>query len=84
MKRFSCSCGNEVFFDNTYCSQCGAELGFDTEKLDLITLSDDDVRRKCEHRNEQLQCNWLTQTETDNRQCLSCSLTRTIPTLEKL
>jgi hypothetical protein len=82
MKRFTCSCGNEVFFDNTYCSQCGAELGFDIDKLDLITLSDDDIHRKCEHRTEQLQCNWLT--ETDNKQCLSCSLTRTIPTLEKL
>jgi hypothetical protein len=46
-------------------------------------LSDDDGHRKCEHRTEQLQCNWLIDTGSDNKQCLSCSLTRTIPTLEK-
>ena len=29
MKRFSCECGNVLFFENSQCLQCGSEMGFD-------------------------------------------------------
>jgi hypothetical protein len=76
MKRFYCTCGNEVFFDNQFCQVCGQKLGFDPETQQIITISI--YYRLCEH-NETLQCNWLV---TDsNTQCIACRLTRTIPLL---
>ncbi len=83
MKRFYCNCGSEVFFDNTYCSQCGTELGFDTELLNVVALDQEKHYKTCEHRTEQLQCNWLIPAQSNDTQCLSCSLTRTIPSLDK-
>lgn len=38
MKRFHCACGQRVFFDNTRCLVCERRLGFDPERLDILTL----------------------------------------------
>lgn len=94
MNRFHCKCGSEVFFDNTYCSQCGGDLGFNTKTQQLHSIyvegdkwvihSHQDVKYKvCEHRHNQLQCNWLIPAESTDNQCLACASTRTIPSLEK-
>ncbi|HPE62012.1 MAG: putative zinc-binding metallopeptidase [Thiothrix sp.] len=74
MRRFYCSCGQEVFFDNTVCVACRAQLGFDPlsrtmlvarpgddEQAPLRWQSDDGrMLQCCEHRSFTVQpCNWL-------------------------
>jgi len=92
MKRYFCHCGGEVFFGNTFCSTCNSELGFDPEHCTIVAIeqkanvwqqkSDPNIQYKCcEHRTEQLQCNWLLPADSEDVQCLSCALTRTIPIL---
>ena len=94
MKQFLCDCGTAIFFDNTYCSKCGSELGFLPDKQMLVTLQPQgdcfSVRdeanllfRACEHRVNQLQCNWLIPAQSSDNQCISCRTTRTVPTLNK-
>lgn len=89
MKRFFCSCGQEVFFDNTHCNQCGSLLGFDPESLTLIAieaLAEDralsksgHIFRRCEHHRHEMQCNWLLPDDASQSQCISCRMTRIIP-----
>jgi len=91
MKRYFCSCGSEIFFENTRCNNCGYEVGFDPEKLKLFSLShveDNGLMQAgeintsrynfCSNR-DYLNCNWLLKTSDHNVQCQSCRLTRTIP-----
>lgn len=92
MIRFHCSCGSEIFFDNTRCLNCGQELGFDPLTLRMFTLQHrkdgtvteagvPDVRfRTCAHRSDDaLGCNWLIHENDHGSQCISCRLTRTVP-----
>lgn len=95
MKRFFCQCGQEIFFDNTHCGVCGSQLGFIPELQQLTSLQEDDNAwlmtdlfplqryRSCEHRDDEIACNWLIPAESSNTQCISCALTRTIPILSQ-
>ncbi|MEI9808663.1 MAG: zinc-ribbon domain-containing protein [Bacteroidota bacterium] len=39
MKLFKCDhCGQPVYFENTFCVQCNASLGFDPQRMDLAAL----------------------------------------------
>lgn len=38
MKTFHCVCGQRVFFENTRCNQCQRSLGFDPERLDMLSF----------------------------------------------
>jgi hypothetical protein len=39
MKLFKCDhCGQPVYFENTFCVQCNASLGFDPRRMDLVAL----------------------------------------------
>lgn len=80
MKRFYCRCGNEIFFENTFCNVCNGALGFIPERQVLVRLENPSVNRPCEHRTT-LDCNWLVNTGDNNLQCVACRLTRTIPNL---
>ena len=90
MKRFHCSCGQELFFDNSHCNQCGTSLGFDVSQLDLIAVTDkgsylhanEDSQlrfRRCQLHQKPVGCNWLIAEDDPHVQCSSCRLTRTIP-----
>jgi len=91
MKRFSCSCGQPVFFDNRSCTACGAVLGFDAERLELVPLSaapgggwsgvDGKAYRNCRNQLEHDTCNWLVNAGDNHDYCVSCRLNRTIPNL---
>lgn len=94
MKRFYCRCGQEVFFENMYCSVCDSQLGFVAEQQAIFSLTaqgdkwavDGDnnrLYRSCEHRDHELQCNWLIPEDSSANQCISCALTRTIPVLDR-
>ena len=91
MRTFACqSCGQLVFFENTRCLHCEAELGFWWPDRELLTLKphDDHLHaigerggasgelHRCENRAI-AACNWLTaDAET---LCASCELTVTRP-----
>lgn len=93
MKRFFCSCGAEIFFDNTICIHCGRLVGVDAEGSDMFTLKPKSggmvaatigfntrYYRFCEHRSsDSLGCNLLIRDDDPSTQCVSCRLTRTIP-----
>jgi len=38
-KIFHCRCGQTVFFGNTHCVACGAQLGFETDRGELLALT---------------------------------------------
>ncbi|EMR12275.1 hypothetical protein MPL1_11188 [Methylophaga lonarensis MPL] len=89
MKRFFCTCGQEIFFENTHCNRCGSLLGFDPESLELHAieaLPDSRARtisgktyRRCAHHQHDMQCNWLMADDESQIQCISCRMTRVIP-----
>jgi hypothetical protein len=93
MKRFFCSCGAEIFFDNTICVACGKLVGIDVVGAEMFTLrhkgkgflaatvgSNTRYYRFCKHRSPDiLGCNLLIREDDPHDQCVSCRLTRTIP-----
>lgn len=91
MRVFRCAhCAQVVFFENTRCTRCGAELGFDPESLELRTLEPEgnglrsltdpsDSRRWRFCANHVLAaCNWLVALE-GSALCRSCRVTRVRP-----
>jgi len=98
MKAFRCCCGQPLFFENTRCLACGAEVAFDPhdQRLDALAAAGDgtwtmagETRappprfRFCEHRSHAAACNWLVPAQGPHTACLSCRLTRTIPDLSR-
>jgi hypothetical protein len=98
MRAFQCTCGQPLFFHNSRCLACGAEVAFDPVELRLnalVPMGDGtwtlggDTRaapprfRWCAHRTLAAACNWLVPAQTPHDACLSCRLTRTIPDLSR-
>lgn len=95
MKNYACSnCGNKVYFENVRCVRCEAELGFDPEKLDVVTIEPiaetPGTYRQIGRESGPLAycvnsvhaaCNWLTPAGTGDGFCRACDLNRTIPDL---
>lgn len=92
MRRFTCRCGQRVFFDNTRCLSCGVTLGFDPVSQDLKPLDPaDDMLlidasgaryRHCENRRQHNVCNWLLREEDTHSYCTACRLNEVIPHLD--
>lgn len=89
-----CSCGQPIFFDNTHCVRCGAELGYLPVQGQLLALEPDTDHyrtqaaeprrvRCCANRSSAAQCNWLIPADSDAALCLSCDLNLTIPDLSQ-
>ncbi|MDN3690455.1 zinc-binding metallopeptidase family protein [Cyclobacterium jeungdonense] len=92
MKLFQCShCGRPAYFENTHCSHCRTQLGFDPQSLDLLALEVQEDHfvtknegqsafRYCENKKMD-GCNWLIPFSASNRFCRACALNRVIPDL---
>ncbi len=95
MKNYACSkCGNKVYFENVQCVKCGAELGFDPERLTVVAIEptggvvgsyhaighEGGDMRYCANAAH-AACNWLTPADTGDGFCRACDLNRTIPDL---
>ncbi|MEZ5452289.1 MAG: putative zinc-binding metallopeptidase [Thiothrix sp.] len=90
MKRFYCTCGQEVMFEDSVCPACGQVLGFNPEGLEMLAVfangeqvprfGDDGGWLPCALRDHPIACNWLVREGDEHEQCCSCRLTRTIPT----
>lgn len=90
MKRFACGCGVRVYFDDYWCTACGADLGYAPELAEflsrppgteLFTSADGTAWRACRNRDQHTVCNWLLPTDDPQRYCPACRLNSVIPNL---
>lgn len=92
---YRCQCGRPVFFRNSQCLACGAELGYEPGIGEVRTLVADErghwilaagssassAFRRCTNFDSPAGCNWLVPVDDPDPQCRSCRLNRTIPDL---
>jgi hypothetical protein len=98
MRVFQCACGQPLFFDNTRCVNCGRQVAYDPTscalaavepagaELWVIAGAEGDLQssfRLCGNRTTAATCNWLVPASEEHALCLSCRLTRTIPSLDR-
>jgi len=81
MRHYQCSCGNILFFDNSACLQCGAQVGYDPAGDQMVALTDDAAFQRCANGLEHGVCNWVVPRGPAKLLCPSCLLNRTIPDL---
>ena len=97
MKTFHCGvCQSLIFFENSRCLQCGAQLAFVAGQNELLALSEgqDGLWRTpvgsrleaqtfklCANYTDHQLCNWAVAGGDAHMQCESCRLTSTIPNL---
>ena len=100
MKLFKCDhCGQPVYFENTFCVQCNASLGFDSPRMDLVSLKPatdssyilhasnekdlSPVKYKYCINKQHNVCNWLLAHDDQAQYCVACNLNRTIPDISQ-
>lgn len=99
MKLFACSgCGQPVFFENTFCTACGALLGFVPGELRMQAFEpatgstwrplgqqglDGNLHRRCRNYKDQSVCNWMVPDHEPDDFCIACRLNQTIPDLSR-
>jgi hypothetical protein len=84
MKRLSCRCGRPVFFNNHSCAHCGRQLAFDSAALQMRAEDEPGSGLPaCTNRYSAVRCNWLPVAGGGSGYCLSCRLSKTIPSLSK-
>lgn len=95
MRTYPCVCGNEVYFINSRCLNCGRELGFLREEDAVVAFeqaahgafvskgpaAEGRLLRKCRNYSEHDVCNWMIPDGTDSAYCAACRLNRVIPNL---
>ena len=92
-RSYTCQCGKPVFFRNSACLSCGAQLGYDPELTTRIALEEGDtpgslVRhgdtggkhyQRCANFDTAAGCNWLLPHGSTEPLCRACCVNRTIP-----
>ncbi len=96
-RTYRCQCGRPVYFRNSVCLGCKAELGYEPELAQVRSLvagpavgtwkladqkGDAPLYRRCENFNTPAGCNWLTPAAETEPLCISCRLNQTIPKLD--
>lgn len=90
MKRFACSCGVRVFFDDYWCTACGADLGYAPDLAEFLarppgtarfTAADGSAWKACRNRDQHSVCNWLLPAADPSQFCAACALNSVIPNL---
>ncbi|GLR16394.1 zinc-binding metallopeptidase family protein [Portibacter lacus] len=89
MKIFQCNnCNNPVFFENTSCEKCGANLGYHDTSFNMLytfgkefSLADGSSYQYCSNHKHDA-CNWLVPANGNSEYCKACSLNNLIPNLE--
>jgi len=90
MRRFFCTCGHPVFFENAMCIGCQARLGFDPGRMEMLSLRLEDdqwvagegtVWSLCANGASHGVCNWLLPADQNETLCRGCRFNRTVPNL---
>jgi hypothetical protein len=91
-RAYRCECGQAVFFRNTKCLTCGAELAYIPSLVDVRTIlsgetegtwtvaGDDSAEtfRRCSNFSTAAACNWLVEASDPITSCRSCRLNREV------
>lgn len=91
-RAYTCRCGKPVFFPNTRCLSCQAELGYEphagrvlalerARQADHVHAAGGGPYRLCANRATASACNWLAPAGPAPTFCAACRLNRTIPDL---
>jgi hypothetical protein len=81
MQRFTCDCGNVLFFENSKCLKCGRDVGYDHEGQRMLAITPGGWMRQCRNGIEYGICNWIVSSLKGEVMCPACKLNRTIPDL---
>lgn len=92
MRNFRCTCGSEIYFENTRCLNCGRALGFLPARMQLSALepladgryralADGALHRQCNNYREAQVCNWMVEDSDQQYFCPACRLNHVIPNL---
>ena len=96
-RAFRCDCERPIFFLNSRCLGCEAQLGYEPMLGELRTLQpgeepetwqltgDNTTQcdyRRCSNFNSPAGCNWLVRVDDASPLCIACRLNRTLPNLD--
>lgn len=96
MRTFHCDkCGQQVFFENVRCENCGGMLGYEPQQHAISTFEPLPgglwrslnpgkaglAYKQCINYMREGVCNWMLPADTGDTLCASCRLTRVIPAL---
>ncbi len=92
MTPYRCRCGQDLFCENTRCSNCGRILAFEPLRAVMLSLdadddgwvdADDNRYRPCANRAEWRVCNGVVEADSAETLCSGCRLNRTIPAMSR-
>jgi hypothetical protein len=98
MKTFHCDkCGQQVFYENVRCENCGGMLGFLPELCAISTFEPagegtwrslhpanaGTLYKQCLNYVQRDVCNWMIAADAQDEYCASCKLTHVIPALSE-
>jgi hypothetical protein len=98
MKTFHCDkCGQQIFFENVRCENCGGMLGYQPEERAISTFEPADnglwrslnpansstLYKQCINYSREDVCNWVLPADAQSDLCASCQLTITLPALSE-
>ena len=81
MQRFTCDCGNVLFFGSSRCLNCNSDTGYDPESRAMLRLRPPHRMKRCDNGVRHGVCNWLLPEDTTEVLCVACRMNRTIPDL---
>ena len=99
VRTYRCACGKQVFFRNSQCLSCGAQLGYVPSRLMMYSLEPgagpgkwrasgdvgaDRMYRRCANFTAAAACNWLIEPEAEPRQQTLCRACRLNRTIPDL
>lgn len=84
MTPLQCRCGRRVYFNNNRCVNCERRLVFDSESRTMLSEETPGSGLPfCANRETAVRCNWAPVPGNPSGYCLSCAMSKTIPTLSK-
>lgn len=82
MQRFTCDCGNVLFFGSSHCLKCAGAVGYDPKSGRMLRLQNGNMKR-CDNGVKHGVCNWLLPENAQETLCPACRMNRTIPDLSQ-
>lgn len=79
MRRFTCDCGNVLFFGSSKCLKCGNPVGYDPVAGEMVRLGGE--MKRCANGMRHGVCNWALPANAKEMLCMACTMNRTIPNL---
>ncbi|MCB1278983.1 putative zinc-binding metallopeptidase [Prosthecobacter sp.] len=81
MQRFTCDCGNVLFFGSSRCLKCSSDVGYDPQCGVMLRVRPDSAMKRCDNGVKHSVCNWLLPASATATLCIACRMNRTIPDL---